>query len=470
MRADSATGAAIGARAAGCSGVAARLRGATAACRDGVNVIGRLRAADTAACVAGRRSTKRSSGVAGRGPDRLPIAATAAVEPIGLAMPAAAGANGACGAPDGTGVPSGVAAPPADAATPAGFASPPAGIVPAALARPVAGAAETGCGAFAAVLPCVAGLAAFGTPLAGIVAVVGLAALGVLLTGMAAPAVFAGSPVVIALPAAFENPVAGAAAPAAAAFATPLAAASVIAAADAAPRAGAPGLSHPEDAVGSTAARAAPPAAALRRSPRGASFGFHSVGREKRPFCRGAIELTVCAVVGCTSAARRTRRSSSRCSAARGRSATPRDSSSPRSRAKRIPNDASSHAFTCCQRTPTSHGSPTKNSTTIASGVPMCPNTRSKPPASAWPSAFVVASPGSAVASVQLATSTQKKPSHSRIEPWPARPPPPGSIALTSRQKRGMNQTAEKPNQPRTTVCMLRNWRRTGRDARPRRV
>nr|WP_231747071.1 hypothetical protein [Burkholderia sp. BDU5] len=404
-------GAVIGAR-AGCGSVAARLRrGAlAAACRDGVNVIGRLRAADTAACVAGRRSTKRSSGVAGCGPDRLPIAATAAVEPIGLAMPAAAGANGAWGVPDETCVPSGAAAPPADAAPLAGFARPPAGIVPAALAGPAAGAVETGCGAFAAMLPCVAGLAAFDTPLADIAGVVGLAAWDVLLTGLAAPAVFAGSPVVMALPAVFESPLAGAAT--AAAFATPLAAAPATAAADAAPRADAPGLSHPEGAVGSTAGRAA----ALRRSPRCASFGFHSVGREKRPFCRGAIELTVCAVVGCTSAARRTRRSSSRCSAARGRSATPRDSP-PRSRAKRIPNDASSHAFTCCQRTPTSHGSPTKNSTTIASGVPTCPNTRSKPPASVWPSAFVVASPGSAVASVQFATSTQKKPSHSRIEP-----------------------------------------------------
>ncbi|KOS76817.1 hypothetical protein DM46_2342 [Burkholderia mallei] len=80
----------------------------------------------------------------------------------------------------------------------------------------------------------------------------------------------------------------------------------------------------------------------------------------------------------------------------------------------------------------------------------------------AWPSAFVVASPVSAVASVQLAVSTPTKPSQSRIEPGPARPPPPGSAALTSRQKRGMNQTAEKPNQPRTTVCMLRNRRRTG--------
>ncbi|KGD30763.1 hypothetical protein DP59_5273 [Burkholderia pseudomallei] len=170
----------------------------------------------------------------------------------------------------------------------------------------------------------------------------------------------------------------------------------------------------------------------------------------------------MCAVVGCTSAARRTRRSSSRCSAARGRSATPRGSSSPRSRAKRIPNDASSHAFTCRQRTPTSHGSPTTNSAIIANGVPTWPNTCSKPRASAWPSAFVVASPVSAVASVQLAVSTPTKPSQSRIEPGPARPPPPGSAALTSRQKRGMNQTAEKPNQPRTTVCMLRNRRRTG--------
>ncbi|VWB98763.1 hypothetical protein BST28156_04762 [Burkholderia stagnalis] len=103
---------------------------------------------------------------------------------------------------------------------------------------------------------------------------------------------------------------------------------------------------------------------------------------------------------------------------------------------------------------PVSHGRPAKNSTTIASGVPIRPSTRSKPADSAWPSALVSA-PANTLVSVQLATNTQAKPSQSRIEPRPATPSPPGSIAFARRQMRGMNQTAETPNQPRTTVCML---------------
>ncbi len=241
-----------------------------------------------------------------------------------------------------------------------------------------------------------------------------------------------------------------------AAFAVPPAAA--------VPRAAVLGLGQPTGAAVGVVARA--PAACARRSC-GASLGFHGVGRAYRPFCRGAIELTVCALVGCMSA-----RPSSRCGAVRGNSAALRGSSAPCSRVRRMPSDASSHALACRQRTSSSQGSPTKNSTIIASGVPMRPSTCSKPPASAWPNAFVVASPGSAAASVQLAASTHRKPSHSRIEPGPARPLPPGSIALTSRQKRGMNQTAEKPNQPRTTVCMLRDSSETeegwARDARSR--
>ncbi len=57
--------------------------------------------------------------------------------------------------------------------------------------------------------------------------------------------------------------------------------------------------------------------------------------------------------------------------------------------------------------------------------------------------------------SAQLASIVQTKPSHSRIVPGPRRPAPPGSIDLMSRQMRGMNQTADPPNQPKTTVCIL---------------
>lgn len=61
----------------------------------------------------------------------------------------------------------------------------------------------------------------------------------------------------------------------------------------------------------------------------------------------------------------------------------------------------------------------------------------------------------SEASSVQLATRTQIKPSQSRIVPGPRKPTPPGSADLTSLQRRGMNQTADAPNQPKTTVCML---------------
>nr|WP_193759853.1 hypothetical protein [Burkholderia sp. USMB20] len=142
-------------------------------------------------------------------------------------------------------------------------------------------------------------------------------------------------------------------------------------------------------------------------------------GANTGPFCRGAIELTVWAVVGCTM-------SSSRCSALRGRSATPRTSSST-SRASLTPNDVSTHAANCRQPMPVSHGRPAKNSTTIATGVPIGPSTCAKPFENAWPSAFE-SGPDSGLVSAQLATNTAAKPSHRRIEPRPASPPPPGSI------------------------------------------
>jgi hypothetical protein len=62
--------------------------------------------------------------------------------------------------------------------------------------------------------------------------------------------------------------------------------------------------------------------------------------------------------------------------------------------------------------------------------------------------------PISEPSSVQLAISTQTKPSHSRIVPGPRKPAPPGSTDFTRRHKRGMNQTADPPNQPKTTVCI----------------
>ena len=65
------------------------------------------------------------------------------------------------------------------------------------------------------------------------------------------------------------------------------------------------------------------------------------------------------------------------------------------------------------------------------------------------------ATPISDASSVQLATMTQTKPSQRRIVPGPRKPAPPGSTDFTRRQKRGMNQTADPPNQPKTTVCIL---------------
>ncbi|MBR8197869.1 hypothetical protein KDW89_18235 [Burkholderia cenocepacia] len=209
-------------------------------------------------------------------------------------------------------------------------------------------------------------------------------------------------------------------------------------------RCGALGFSQPDGATGSARGRGG---VLLRGFGRACGSGFHTVGREYRPFWRGAIELTVCAVVGCTT-------SSSRCNALRGRSAIPRASSSPPSRDSLTPNDVSTHAANCRQPMPVSHGKPAKNSTTIATGVPIGPSTWAKPAENAWPSAFV-SGPDSGLVSVTLATNTAAKPSHRRIEPRPASPPPPGSIACTRRQKRRRNQTAEMPNQPKTTVCML---------------
>ncbi|WP_432418121.1 hypothetical protein [Burkholderia latens] len=178
------------------------------------------------------------------------------------------------------------------------------------------------------------------------------------------------------------------------------------------------GFSQPDGATGSASGRGV---ALLRGFGLAWGSGFHSVGREYRPFCRGAIEFTVCAVVGCTM-------SSSRCSALRGRSATPRTSSSPTSRASFTPNDVSTHAANWRQPMPVSHGRPAKNSTTIATGVPIGPSRCAKPFENAWPSAFV-SGPDNGLVSAQLATNTAAKPSHRRIEPRPARPPPPGSIA-----------------------------------------
>nr|WP_321808001.1 hypothetical protein [Burkholderia sp. BCC1993] len=176
------------------------------------------------------------------------------------------------------------------------------------------------------------------------------------------------------------------------------------------------GFSQPVGATGSASGRGA---GLLRGFGRACGSGFHNVGREYRPFCRGAIELTVWAVLGCTM-------SSSRCSALRGRSATPRTSSST-SRASLTPNDVSTHAANCRQPMPVSHGRPAKNSTTIATGVPIGPSTCAKPFENAWPSAFE-SGPDSGLVSAQLATNTAAKPSHRRIEPRPASPPPPGSI------------------------------------------
>ncbi|XJV80666.1 hypothetical protein AB3469_12460 [Burkholderia anthina] len=178
------------------------------------------------------------------------------------------------------------------------------------------------------------------------------------------------------------------------------------------------GFSQPDGATGSVSGRGA---ALLRGFGRACGSGFHSVGREYRPFCRGAIELTVCAVVGCT-------RSSSRCNALRGRSATPRASSSSTSRASLTPNDVSTHPANCRQPIPDSQGSPASSSTTIETGVPIGPSTCAKPLENAWPSPFV-SGPDNGLVSVQLATNTAAKPSHRRIEPRPASPPPPGSIA-----------------------------------------
>ncbi|WP_239668620.1 hypothetical protein [Burkholderia cenocepacia] len=129
------------------------------------------------------------------------------------------------------------------------------------------------------------------------------------------------------------------------------------------------GFSQPDGATGSARARGG---VLLRGFGRACGSGFHNVGREYRPFWRGAIELTVCAVVGCTT-------SSSRCSALRGRSAIPRASSSPPSRDSLTPNDVSTHAANCRQPMPVSHGRPAKNSTTIATGVPTGPSTWAKP-------------------------------------------------------------------------------------------
>ncbi|MCS6486341.1 hypothetical protein NX868_29185 [Burkholderia thailandensis] len=214
--------------------------------------------------------------MAGRACARLPIAATAAVDPIGFAMPIAAGANAAGEVADETGAPSGAAVPPVDAATLDAFESPPDGVVAEAgfAATVVAGVAGMGACVFMAPLPGIARLAAFGMPLG---AGAGLAAFGAPLAGVAMPAVFAGSLADAMVPAVFAKPAVDE--PVSAAFATPAAIAPAATAADDAPRDCVPGLSQPAGAVGSTAARAAPPAGALRRSPRCASFGFQSVGR-----------------------------------------------------------------------------------------------------------------------------------------------------------------------------------------------
>ena len=183
--------------------------------------------------------------------------------------------------------------------------------------------------------------------------------------------------------------------------------------------------------------------AAARLRPR-LRVGFHSVGREYRPFWRGAIELTVCAVVGWTM-------SSSRCNAAR-QVGDARASSSLTSRASLTPNDVSTHAANCRQPMPVSqqpgeeqHDHRDRRADRAEHVGEACRETRGR--------AFV--SVARQRVSVQLATNTAAKPSHRRIEPRPASPTPPGSIACTRRQKRRRNQTAEMPNQPKTTVCML---------------
>ena len=113
---------------------------------------------------------------------------------------------------------------------------------------------------------------------------------------------------------------------------------------------------------------------------------------------------------------------------------------------------------------PQSHGKLMKNTTAApaptlsAAGVlttPACPPRPSSSARPRWSTSTANANEwNNAASSEQLARSTQKKPSQSRIVPGPRRPPPLGRTDLTMRQRRGMNQTAEAPNQPKTTVCM----------------
>ncbi|WP_244283831.1 hypothetical protein [Paraburkholderia caballeronis] len=193
---------------------------------------------------------------------------------------------------------------------------------------------------------------------------------------------------------------------------------------------------------------AEPPPAAVPRCTVVVAGGRHTVGRVQRSPRRGCAPFVADSVVcgsGVSAAcARRLRRSS------RGVSSSPRPGPMP----SPSPSDRSAQASTPRQRKSSSHGSAATNSTAIATGAAMCPASFASPPATRCPNALTPAMSISAASSAQLATSTPTKPSHNRIVPGPRSPAPPGSTDLTSRQTRGRNQTADAPNQPRTTVCM----------------
>ena len=128
------------------------------------------------------------------------------------------------------------------------------------------------------------------------------------------------------------------------------------------------------------------------------------------------------------------------------------------------PNAMFAHASTSRHWKSRNHGRPVNNTTAAPAPTASAPSGLITPLwdanafNNAWPrwsrSVAKAKEWKTAASSVQLAKSTQKKPSHRRIVPGPRRPPPLGRTDLTMRQRRGMNQTAEIPNQPKTTVCM----------------
>ncbi|CAB3781434.1 hypothetical protein LMG28688_01203 [Paraburkholderia caffeinitolerans] len=179
----------------------------------------------------------------------------------------------------------------------------------------------------------------------------------------------------------------------------------------------------------------------LLPSPRPLPRPLASLPRFPKPL--SPFEPERAAPCGCAAScldARRLRRSSS--SGLDGRILSPR------------PSETSAHAKKSRQRKSMSQGRLTNSSAAIASGAAVCPISLPSPPASACPSASKPSMFRSVASSVQLASSTQTKPSQSRIVPGPRKPAPPGSTDFTRRQIRGTNQMADKPNQPGTTVCM----------------